>query len=93
MHCLPADISQVSCERGEVSQEVFERHRLSTYREASLKPFVIAAMILLGRVADPAKVMRELLEDRGSRLVFGERRQAISGGSGAEADKERIDGE
>jgi knotted carbamoyltransferase YgeW len=38
MHCLPADISGVSCERGEVSQAVFEKYRLDTYRQASYKP-------------------------------------------------------
>ena len=52
MHCLPADISGVSCAQGEVSAEVFEKFRLATYREASYKPFVIAAMIFLARVQD-----------------------------------------
>src|SRR4051812_39021463 len=49
MHCLPADITDVSCKEGEVSASVFERYRLATYREASHKPFIIAAMILLAR--------------------------------------------
>ncbi len=52
MHCLPADITGVSCKEGEVSAEVFEQYRLQTYHEASHKPFVIAAMILLSRCAD-----------------------------------------
>ncbi len=46
MHCLPADITDVSCKEGEVSKEVFEKYRIHTYHEASYKPFVIAAMIL-----------------------------------------------
>ncbi len=46
MHCLPADISGISCERGEVEAGVFERYRISTYKEAGWKPYVIAAMIL-----------------------------------------------
>ena len=54
LHCLPADVTGVSCAAGEVSQAVFERARLDTYREASHKPFVIAAMILATRFADPA---------------------------------------
>ena len=62
MHCLPADVSGVSCERGEVSQEVFEKARLDTYREASHKPFVIAAMILATRFPDPAGELSRLLE-------------------------------
>ena len=48
MHCLPADISSVSCERGEVDKSVFEKYRKETYLQAGYKPFVIAAMILLG---------------------------------------------
>ncbi len=59
-HCLPADITDVSCKEGEVSASVFERYRLDTYREAGHKPFVIAAMILLTRFADPAGTLRHL---------------------------------
>jgi knotted carbamoyltransferase YgeW len=61
MHCLPADISGVSCKRGEVSAKVFEKYRIATYREASYKPFVIAAMILMSRMKDPAATLRGLL--------------------------------
>lgn len=60
MHCLPADISGVSCEAGEVAAGVFERYRLATYREAAHKPFVIAAMIMLTRIADPGEALRVL---------------------------------
>jgi len=38
LHCLPADISGVSCEHGEVAGSVFERFRLATYRQAGNKP-------------------------------------------------------
>jgi len=54
MHCLPADISGVNCEEGEVSKEVFEKYRIHTYSQASFKPFVIAAMILSSRFDNPA---------------------------------------
>ncbi|MFH1285072.1 MAG: knotted carbamoyltransferase YgeW [Candidatus Micrarchaeota archaeon] len=60
MHCLPADISGVSCAQGEVSKGVFEKYRLKTYEEASFKPFVIAAMILLSRFEKPARVLEEV---------------------------------
>ena len=60
MHCLPADITDVSCPAGEVAASVFERYRDDTYREASYKPYVIAAMILLGRAADPAATLERL---------------------------------
>jgi knotted carbamoyltransferase YgeW len=62
MHCLPADISGVSCPQGEVSRDVFERYRLETYREAAWKPFVIAALIFLTRVPDPRAALRRLAE-------------------------------
>jgi knotted carbamoyltransferase YgeW len=68
MHCLPADISGVSCSEGEVSREVFERYRLETYREASWKPFVIAALIFLTRVSDPHASLRRLAEDAAPRI-------------------------
>jgi knotted carbamoyltransferase YgeW len=60
LHCLPADISGVSCAQGEVAKEVFEKYRLATYQEASYKPFVIAAMILMARFKDPAAVLKKL---------------------------------
>jgi knotted carbamoyltransferase YgeW len=62
MHCLPADITGVSCAQGEVSKDVFERYRLATYREAGFKPFVIAAMIFLSRIKDPARKLRSIIE-------------------------------
>jgi knotted carbamoyltransferase YgeW len=63
LHCLPADISGVSCAQGEVSASVFEKYRLATYREASFKPFVIAAMIFLARVRDYMGVLTKLAKD------------------------------
>jgi knotted carbamoyltransferase YgeW len=68
MHCLPADISGVSCEHGEVSAEVFARARLDTYREAAWKPFVVAALILAMRVPRPADVLQKMLDGAGARL-------------------------
>jgi len=62
MHCLPADISGVSCERGEVSAEVFEQYRIPTYRQAGYKPFVISALMFLTRVKDPAARIASLVE-------------------------------
>jgi ornithine carbamoyltransferase len=65
MHCLPADVTGVSCEAGEVSKAVFERARLDTYREAGHKPFVIAAMILNTRFPGAAAgLMRRVDEAR-----------------------------
>lgn len=70
MHCLPADISGVSCEKGEVAKNVFEKYRLGTYREAGYKPFVIAAMILLAKVYNPSEVIARMAEHEGPRHLF-----------------------
>ena len=60
LHCLPADITGVSCEEGEVDASVFDRYRVPLYKQASFKPYIIAAMIFLAKVKDPAKTLREL---------------------------------
>ncbi len=62
MHCLPADVSGVSCESGEVSRGVFEQARLDTYREASWKPYVIAALVLATRFPDPEAIVSRLAQ-------------------------------
>ncbi|MFI5208427.1 MAG: knotted carbamoyltransferase YgeW [Gemmatimonadales bacterium] len=64
MHCLPADVTDVSCAAGEVSKAVFEKARLDTYREASHKPFIVAALILLTRFADPAALLTRWARER-----------------------------
>lgn len=69
MHCLPADISGISCKEGEVEASVFDRYRNLLYKEASFKPYVIAAMIFLAKFADPADVLKNL-ESKGTPRVF-----------------------
>jgi knotted carbamoyltransferase YgeW len=65
MHCLPADITGVSCREGEVAASVFDRYRTSLYAQAGTKPYIAAAMILLARFADPAsKLIHRLKEGR-----------------------------
>ena len=63
LHCLPADITGVSCKEGEVADTVFDRYRKPLYKQASFKPYVIAAMIFLAKVKDPAAAL-ESLEQR-----------------------------
>jgi knotted carbamoyltransferase YgeW len=62
MHCLPADITGVSCKQGEVAASVFDRYRVPLYKEASFKPYIIAAMIFLSKFQNPAAKLAELLE-------------------------------
>ena len=62
MHCLPADITGVSCAQGEVEASVFDRYRVPMYTEASHKPYIIAAMILLAKVKNAADKLGDLLQ-------------------------------
>ena len=64
LHCLPADINDVSCVDGEVEASVFDRYRDPLYKEASFKPYIIAAMIFLAKVKDPQATLKAL-EERG----------------------------
>jgi len=70
MHCLPADITDVSCKAGEVAASVFDRYRDDTYREASFKPYIIAAMILLGKREDPVATLKALWDRKTIREVL-----------------------
>ena len=60
MHCLPADITGVSCDEGEVDASVFDRYRTPLYKEASYKPYVIAAMMFLSKFKDPQATLKAL---------------------------------
>ena len=68
MHCLPADISGVSCKEGEVTEGVFEKYRIATYKEASWKPYIIAAMILSRKYAKPGALLEQLLKEAQERV-------------------------
>lgn len=69
MHCLPADITGVSCAQGEVAASVFDRYRDPLYKEASFKPYIIAAMIFLAKFLNPAEKLLQLLR-RNQQRVF-----------------------
>ena len=60
LHCLPADITGVSCKEGEVDATVFDRYRDPLYKQASYKPYVIAAMIFLAKFKDPIATLKAL---------------------------------
>ncbi len=69
MHCLPADISKISCEKGEVEASVFDRYRIELYKEASYKPYIIAAMIFLSKFNDPADKLVKIMESGIKRIL------------------------
>ena len=68
MHCLPADISGVSCKEGEVEDSVFSRYLDPLYKEASYKPYIIAAMIFLAKFSDPSSKLQMLLDEAKPRI-------------------------
>lgn len=69
MHCLPADISGVSCKEGEVVASVFDRYRAPLYKEAGFKPYVIAAMMFLSKVKNPTQTFDSLLNANAQRFM------------------------
>jgi knotted carbamoyltransferase YgeW len=62
MHPLPADVSGLNCIQGEVSSEMFEKNLYHTYTQASFKPFIIAAIIFLSKMKQPAKILDEMMK-------------------------------
>jgi len=69
MHCLPADISGLSCKEGEVDRSVFDRYLDPLYKQASYKPYIIAAMIMMSKVKDPVSALR-MMEGKDSRKLY-----------------------
>ena len=61
---ITADISGLSCPEGEVDNSVFDRYLVPLYKQASFKPYIIAAMIFLAKVKDPQTTLKAL-EERG----------------------------
>lgn len=68
MHCLPADISGVSCKEGEVESKTFEQYRIKTYKEASFKPYIIAAIMFTNRFEHPVQILKSILENNKKRV-------------------------
>ena len=70
LHCLPADISGVSCNEGEVAASVFDRSRVSLYKQASHKPYIIAAMIFLAKIKRPQETLSNLVSRNQQRRLW-----------------------
>ncbi len=71
LHCLPADITGVSCEKGEVSEAIFNKYKTLLYKQAGYKPYVIASMMMNYKFKSPEKVLNELAQNA-CRRVIGE---------------------
>ncbi|MGA2822329.1 MAG: knotted carbamoyltransferase YgeW [Bacteroidales bacterium] len=70
LHCLPADISGISCSEGEVVASVFERYRVPLYKQAGYKPYIIAAMMLVNRFEKPAYMLKKLSTHQVRRMIY-----------------------
>lgn len=68
MHCLPADITGVSCKEGEVEASVFDRYRTPLYQEAGYKPYIIASMMFMSKVKNPVETFEALLNKKTQRF-------------------------
>ncbi|HOS69068.1 MAG TPA: knotted carbamoyltransferase YgeW [Bacillota bacterium] len=68
LHCLPADITGVSCKEGEVAASVFDRYRTPLYKQAGYKPYIIAAMIFLSKVKRVPETIEMLLDSNSPRF-------------------------
>ena len=62
-------ITGVSCKEGEVEASVFDRYLDPLYKEASYKPYVIAAMIFLAKFKDPSSKLQALLDRAQPRIL------------------------
>ncbi|MCF7868161.1 MAG: knotted carbamoyltransferase YgeW [Candidatus Cloacimonetes bacterium] len=61
MHPLPADVTGLNCDHGEVTREIFDANLYDTYTQASFKPVIITAMIFLAKMKDPVKKLEEMV--------------------------------
>jgi ornithine carbamoyltransferase len=68
MHCLPADISNVSCEKGEVQDTVFDKYRVPLYKQAGYKPYIIASMMFNNKFKNPANLLDKLFKENKQRV-------------------------
>jgi knotted carbamoyltransferase YgeW len=68
LHCLPADITGLSCKEGEVDETVFDRYRIPLYKEASYKPYIIASMIFMQKIKNPVETLQNIVDRNKARL-------------------------
>lgn len=62
LHDLPADVTDISCIRGEMTAQVYGANSPSLLAEAGIRPYVIAAMIILAKSEDPKAAFKTIAE-------------------------------
>lgn len=69
LHDLPAEITDISCIRGEMTAQVYNSNMDSLLAQVGLRPYVIAAMVMLARSQDPKSVLKSLAEKKVKRYI------------------------
>ncbi len=69
LHSLPADVTDISCIRGEMTAQVYNANLDDILAKCGLRPYVIAAMILLSKTEDP-KAAFETIAERATKRYF-----------------------
>lgn len=69
IHDLPADVTDISCIRGEMTAQVYVANRTSLLAQAGMRPYVIAAMIILAKSENPKAAFKTIAE-RATRRYF-----------------------
>ncbi|MBQ3499905.1 MAG: knotted carbamoyltransferase YgeW [Oscillospiraceae bacterium] len=62
LHDLPADVTDITCIRGEMTAQVYGANLSSLLAEAGMRPYVIAAMIILAKSENPRAAFRTIAE-------------------------------
>ena len=68
MHNLPAQVTDVTCVRGEMTAQVYNSNLAALSAQAANRAFVFEAMALLSRSKEPLAVIRRLEENGLSRI-------------------------
>lgn len=62
LHDFPADITDINCIRGEMTAQVYNANLNGLLKEAGMRPYVIAAMIILAKSEDPKAAFKTIAE-------------------------------
>ena len=63
------DVTDITCIRGEMTAQVYNANLMGLLSEAGMRPYVIAAMIILAKSEDPKAAFKTIAE-RATRRYF-----------------------
>lgn len=69
LHDIPVDVTDITCIRGEMTAQVYNANLTELLSEAGMRPYVIAAMIILAKSEDPKAAFKTIAE-RATRRYF-----------------------